>query len=449
MKLFSDLKLKFENPDWSKNPEFGLIDSILEKHPEIIKIASNDFENVLNQDSKLGRQDKPTAEQIVRAGIYKEMKGYDYRELEYAQSDSRICATFIKLDERKPYCFQLFQKYISLIKSETLQKILLIINKTAIEEGFEDVEQIRQDTTVVKSNIHYPTDNSLLWDCIKESHRLLKHLKEEEENFSYRDYKTSAKKTYYKINNTKGTDKREELFRKQLITFTKCINQLSNTVKKNYSSIGAFLMVLQIEEHILLMQQAKDIVYRRMILKETVANDEKIISIYERHADIIVKGSRDVLFGHKIILASGKSNLILDCDVPRGNPSDKLLYQPTVERIISAYDRIPRDSVTDGGFASKDNMEYSVKRGIVNTVFNKVVGSLQNVVSSKNIETRLMKWRSGIEAVISNLKRGFNLQICNWKGWEHFKSKVLWSVIGYNFRVLTNLVLQKLTTELV
>src|SRR5208283_5672088 len=106
------------------------------------------------------------------------MKGYDYRELEYAQSDSRICATFIKLDERKPYSFQLFQKYISLIKSETLQEILHIINKTAIEEGFEDVEQIRQDTTVVKSNIHYPTDNSLLWDCIKESHRLLMHLKE-------------------------------------------------------------------------------------------------------------------------------------------------------------------------------------------------------------------------------------------------------------------------------
>ena len=56
----------------------------------------------------------------------------------------------------------------------------------------------------------------------------------------------------------------------------------------------------------------------------------------------------------------------------------------------------------------------------------------------------LKKWRSGIEAVISNLKRGFNLRVCNWKGWEHFKAKVMWSVLGYNFRVMSVLVLNKI-----
>ena len=56
----------------------------------------------------------------------------------------------------------------------------------------------------------------------------------------------------------------------------------------------------------------------------------------------------------------------------------------------------------------------------------------------------IKKWRSGIEAAISNLKRGFCLRVCNWKGWEHFQAKVLWSVIGYNIRVMTSLVLQKL-----
>jgi IS5 family transposase len=74
--------------------------------------------------------------------------------------------------------------------------------------------------------------------------------------------------------------------------------------------------------------------------------------------------------------------------------------------------------------------------GITNIVFNKVVGSLQNIASSKNIETRLKKWRSGIEAVISNIKRGFNLACCTWKGWEHFVAKVLWSVIAYNIRIM-------------
>jgi len=110
--------------------------------------------------------------------IYKELIGYDYRELEYAQSDSRICSTFIKLDNRKPFSFQMFQKYISRITSETLTKLLIELNKISIGESLEDIKSLWVDSTVVKSDIHYPTNNSLVWDCIKESHRLLTKLSE-------------------------------------------------------------------------------------------------------------------------------------------------------------------------------------------------------------------------------------------------------------------------------
>ena len=112
MKLFNDLKLKFEKEDWMRNTEFALIDSILEMYPEIFKILEADIcEN--EKESVFGRKDTPSVEQVVRAAIFKEMKGLDYRELEYAQTDSRICSAFIKLDDRKPFSFQMFQKYIS------------------------------------------------------------------------------------------------------------------------------------------------------------------------------------------------------------------------------------------------------------------------------------------------------------------------------------------------
>ena len=88
--------------------------------------------------------------------------------------------------------------------------------------------------------------------------------------------------------------------------------------------------------------------------------------------------------------------------------------------------------------------EYAESKGIVNIVFNKIVGSLQNIVSSKKMETMLKKWRSGIEAVISNYKRGFGMFICNWKGKEHYKAKVLWSAIAYNIRVMTRLVISQI-----
>jgi IS5 family transposase len=123
--------------------------------------------------------------------------------------------------------------------------------------------------------------------------------------------------------------------------------------------------------------------------------------------------------------------------VLEGNPADSTLYQGTIDKLIESYGKVPRDSATDGGYAAKANVEYAQEKGIVNIVFNKIVGSLKNIVSSKNMETRLKKWRSGIEANISNLVRGFNLKRCNWRGLEHFKSKVLWSVIAYNIRVMT------------
>ncbi len=232
MKIFNDLTLKFEQPNWANNPEFALFDTILEHHPELIKLFSNDITHGC-KNNQFGRGDTPTVEQIVRAALYKEMKKLDYRELEYHQEDSKICGQFLKLEGRDPFSFQMFQQYISKISPENLKKFLVELNKIAIDEGLEDIKFLRQDTTAVASNIHYPTNNALVWDCIKESHRLLTHLAKEVNNLDYIDYTRSAKKTFFKINNTKQPDKRADHFRKQLITFTKCINQVSNTVKKN------------------------------------------------------------------------------------------------------------------------------------------------------------------------------------------------------------------------
>jgi IS5 family transposase len=398
--------------------------------------------------SSFGRQDTPSVEQIVRAAIFKEMRGMDYRDLEYAQLDSRICETFIKLEGRDPFSFQLFQKYISRIKPESLHRVLVEINKIAISEGLEDVQRVSQDSTVVKTNIHYPTNNSLIWDCVKTSTRLLENLKQEIDTLDFIDYTKSAKKTFYEINVTRGEAKRLPLFHKQLILFTKVINQTSNAIKKKSMSIIAWSIQAELEKLLVLMEQVYDVTYRKEIEGENVPSEDKLFSIYEQHTDIIVKGQRDVLFGHKVNLAAGKSNLVLDCQVVRGNPSDKALFQPTIDNILQNYDVIPRDSATDGGYASLANRTHAQKAGIVNIVFNKVVGSMQNIVSSLNMETRLKKWRSAMEAIISNIKRGFNIRTCNWKGWVHFQAKVIWSVLAYNFRVMTELILEKLRSDL-
>jgi len=436
MKLFEDFRIKFEKTDWARSPELGLMDTILELHPHLVEVLAEDITNGQKR-SIFGRKDTPSVEQIVRAAIYKEVKGLEYRELEFHQIDSRVCATFIKIDELRPYSFQVYHKYISQISVENLQRLLFELNKIAIHEGIEDLKKIRQDSTVVETNIHYPTNNSILWDCIKEANRLLDNLSKGVNNLNYIDYTKQAKKTYFKINVVKG-NKRKPLFHNQLALFIKTINQVSNVVKKKSSfGIKAYVLTTILEKHIDVMKLVYDMVYIKEIKGDKVPNEAKIFSIYEQHTDIIVKGSRDVKFGHKVDLCSGKSNLVLNCQILRGNPSDSGLLVPALNSIVENYKIIPHDYATDGGYASLLNMDYAKEKGVVNVVFNKIVGSLQNITSSKNMETRLKKWRSGIEAVISNIKRRYNLVRCTWKGWDHFEAKVLWSIIAYNIRVMT------------
>jgi IS5 family transposase len=272
-------------------------------------------------------------------------------------------------------------------------------------------------------------------------------LQKEVADFSFIDYKKGAKKTYFKLNVTKKNQTREILFCNQLILFTKVINQTSNAVKKNFGNWKADLIQTQMSNLLDLARQVYDMAYELQIAGNKVSNEKKLFSIYELHTDIIVKGQREVEFGHKVSLATGSSNLILDCKVLKGNPSDKTLYQEVISRVIKAYGTVPRDSAADGGYATLDNLNFAKKMKIRNIVFNKVVGSLQNQVTSQNMETRLKKWRSSIEAVISNLKRGFNLQRCNWKGWVHFQAKVMWSALGYNFRVLTAMIIKSILVE--
>jgi IS5 family transposase len=444
MKLFQPLVLKFEEANWSRNPEFGLLDTILEAHPELYTLVEQDITGG-RKENNLGRGDSPGVEQIVRAALYKEIKSIDYRELEFAQTDSRICEQFVKTDPCNPYSFQVFQKYISRIKSENLEKLMVELNRIAIGEGLEDLKNFPQDSTVVETNIHYPTNNALVWDCIKTSQRLLERLQEDIGSMSIEEYRNAAKKTYFKINVSKGADERAALFAEQLQRFGACINQVSNIVKKKseYGTNPAAAGILAALERLLeLMKKVYDMTERKEIRGEKVPNDQKLFSIYELHTDIIVKGSRDVQFGHKVNLSTGSSMLILTCEIPAGNPNDSRLYQGTLDKYIEDYGRVPESSVTDGGYGTLGNLEYAKGQGIKNIVFNKVVGSLKNITGSAKIEERLKKWRGGIEAVISNLKRGYKLFRCNWKGEEHFKQKVFWSILAYNIRVMTSSVLR-------
>ena len=444
--------LDFAQAIWERDPELLIMDQILDQRPDIILLAASCFPKARDERRAPVGRDGMTLEQVVRCAIYQRHKGLSYRQLSEYTEDSKKCRSFTKMEYNQYFSHQTLQENISKINSEVLEKIHIAIAQYAIDLGVDDGKKVRPDSTTIKTNVHYPSNASLLWDCIRVSCRLLKQAKESLRVSNFRDYQRSGKKLLFKIVNTKGKEKRRPLFKKMLQTQRRCERQVEKAIEQ--LSAQSFPDAQQEKERQTLLQEFKallpkmkritDVAYRREIIDEDVPVKQKLFSIFEDHTDCIVKGGREVVFGHKINLTSGKSNLIFDSIQQRGNPADIDYFPKTLDSLSICFDITPRDIATDGGYASKANLFDAKARGIINIVFNKVKGTMQNIITSKKMETMLKKWRSGMEALISNFKRGLNASLCPWKGWEAFKCFVLWSVITFNMRVIAKWIITKL-----
>ncbi|CCV09190.1 transposase (fragment) [Mesorhizobium metallidurans STM 2683] len=175
---------------------------------------------------------------------------------------------------------------------------------------------------------------------------------------------------------------------------------------------------------------------RRVLAGEAVPAGEKLVSLFELHAEIIVKGSRDVQYGHKINLTSGRSGLILDLVIEAGNPADSERLLPMLERHIAFYGEAPQQAAADGGYASRNNLRQAKELGISDMAFHKKTGlKIEDMVKSRWVYRKLRNFRAGI----SCLKRAYGLGRCTWRGLDHFKTYVWSSVVAYNLALFAHL----------
>lgn len=440
----------FEQPDWSKDPELFIVDQIFNQFPAIFHLAAPCFAN-LDDHHHIGRTGM-TLEQVIRCAIYMRRKRLSYRELSLHTADSKMGMVFMKMAYGQSFSYQTLQQNISKLTATVLHDINVAVCRLAIELKVDDGKKMRSDSTAIMSDIHYPTNCSLLWDCIRVCGRILKKAAKFFVALKLTHYQRSAKKLNFQIVNTEGQAKRIPLFKKMLriqrhyINYAQqAIDHLSQLhINDPISDAERINFLVQLQLLLPKLEQIYDVAYRREILNEPVPIAEKLFSIFETHTDYIQKGRRDPVFGHKINLTSGKSNLIFDVIIERGNPNDKTYFKPTLDNVRNNYQLVPRDYTTDGGFASFDNLQDALSKGVKNIVFTKSNGKLQNIVSSKRMETMLKNWRSGIEAIISNFKRGLDAQRCNWKGYPRFQGFLLWNVITFNLIVIATNILNKL-----
>jgi IS5 family transposase len=273
-----------------------------------------------------------------------------------------------------------------------------------------------------------------LWDAVRVLTRIVQHVRDEFGKVpGFSNHTRRAKRRMMAIMNAKGKQQRKQAY-VDLLKVTGHVLDYARTAQADcvyYEQLGHYVR---------LTEKVVDQTQRRVLMGEKVPAKEKVVSIFEPHTDIIVKDRRDTIYGHKVCLTGGASNLILDCVIASGNPADTELAIPMLDRQKEIYNRYPLKVCFDGGFASKENLKQAKERNIKDVCFAKKRGLKEaDMCRSEYVYHRLRCFRAGIESGISWLKRCMGFSRCTWKGWEAFKSYVWSSVVAANLLTVARL----------
>jgi transposase, IS5 family len=422
--------------DHPQAQELNAISCILDKNPTIYDLAMQDL-SPNGQKTKKGANGM-TAEQVVRAAIVKQMFQFCYKDLAFHLVDShslrRFC--FIGIAD-KGFKKSVLCKNIKTISPETWEAINRCLVRFAKDEGIEKGREVRIDCTVVESNIHAPSDSTLLWDSVRTLTRLLKKAKDfyPRSGIIYQNHTCRAKRRMLNIQYAKNKKQRKSYYLDLLKATHNTVKYAHNAIDVlRYSSdVTAMIISCDLKQTVSMVLRVIDQTEKRVLHGLSVPASEKIVSIFEPHTDIIIKDRRDIFYGHKVCLTGGRSNLITDCTIEDGNPADTDLVENMLNRQNEIYGQYPLKAAFDGGFASKDNLEIAKGMEIKDVCFAKKRGlHVEDMCRSQWVYNRLRRFRAGIEAGISWIKRCFGFARCIWKGLRSFKSYVWASIVSAN-----------------
>lgn len=421
------------------------ISELLDAHPDWLNQVAKDL-GACNARA-VGRE-AISVDSVLRCLILKQYRALSYRELEFVLRDSITCQNFARLVPCKtPPRKSALQALIGRIRPTTIEALNVALIAVAQGQKLEQGRRIRIDSTVTHSDILDPRDNRLLRDSVRVLTRLLRKARNllGSHQVHYHDHRRLAKRRERSVDSTRG-ENRVAAYRdlvecvKRSVGYAQSVQQ----VLARRSGVSAQVLLVQMQHFLPLITQVIDQTERRVFAGEKVPADQKIVSLFESHTDIIVKSRRGVAYGHKINLSSGRSGLVLDVVIESGNPADSERLLPMLQRHIDAHGVVPWQVAADAGYASKANLESARKLGVRDMAFHKKAGiKVEAMTSSERVYRDLYRFRAGIEAGVSYLKRCFGLDRCNWHGLQHFKAYVWAGVWAHNLVVLARLQLAR------
>jgi len=171
---FADLELRSQG--LQLDPQMRAIATFLDEHDSLVEQVRQDLERGL-KNARTGRHGI-TPSQALRSLILMRVKNWDYRELRERIHDGFTLRSFTDFDSHPVPKHNAFNRAFNRITPATMQAINQAVVQAAVQLGLEDGKQLRVDTTVVETNIHYPTDATLLWDTVRTVTRLVEELHE-------------------------------------------------------------------------------------------------------------------------------------------------------------------------------------------------------------------------------------------------------------------------------
>jgi IS5 family transposase len=389
------------------------------------------------------------------------VKNWDYRELRERIADGYTLRRFTRFFSQLVPKHDAFNRAFNRLTPATLEVINDLVVKSAVALGLENGKKLRVDTTVVETDIHHPTDSTLLWDTVRVVTRLVGNLDDllPQGVPGFTNRSRSARRRMQEIQRMTPKQRLQRQipkYRELIRTTEQAVGNAREVLKKTerVSSIDLMTEIAikairnQIDHYCGLGDRVIDQARRRVLDGEQVPNEEKIFSIFETHTDLIMRGKtlKPVEFGHKVYLAESARGLITQYRVLDGNPSDEAHVESSLKCHQETFGEAPDVYSADRGFFSQANIEKCRDAGVELVCIpqrgGKKTAALTSFEKSRTFKDG-QRFRAGIEGRISVLFRGRGMKRCLDEGRERFELLVGAAVLANNLMVIARLLIEK------
>ena len=434
--------------------KYRALNEVLLENRKLLDLAHRDFRRLSTRNDQAAanrnRSGEYTSENILRALIVQFIEGTCYRETTIRISESLCLQQFCRLGHREVMDYTFLCKAYGVLASETLSAMNVALGKYAVGKGLVDPSAVRTDTTVVETNIHHPTDSSLLWDCARVLIRLLTQGRAHapawpEHRFHEKKIKrlwvgiARAHRSTAKGRKAKLSKRRVKKYSRKLIAHVQRILDIAVPFAAHAVTSSDLQLVsvgYQLQELTPIVNHVIGQSVRSLLNGEAVPARERIFSIFEPHTELIIRGKahKPAEFGHKILLAEARGTFITDYRVLRDSPNDRNLAAEVVERHEKLFGAPPEVVAGDAGFSPSEENRKALEEVV--DVLAIPRGFLDRIAE------HLVPWhhfRAGVEGTISVLKRAFRLSRCLYRGFNNFATSVRLGILCHNLVLLARL----------